>query len=113
MESFWGWSDTIGNYSRILHVNVSPAIAVEFQHYQNKIIEKINSYFGFQAINKIKIHQKQLKKNDLIIKKNNYKVNTKEDISIAKLPSKINNDKLKKSLVKLGISIKDTNENNK
>ena len=33
-------------YDRYLHVNVSPAAALEFQHFQDKIIEKINSYFG-------------------------------------------------------------------
>ena len=30
-------------YDRYLHVNVSPAAALEFQHFQDKIIEKINS----------------------------------------------------------------------
>ena len=34
-------------YDKFLHVNVSPPIALEFQHFQNKIIEKINSYFGY------------------------------------------------------------------
>ena len=40
-----------------LHVNVTPAAALEFQHFQDKIIEKINSYFGYKAIKGIKIHQ--------------------------------------------------------
>ena len=29
---------------KTLHVNVAPAAAVEFQHFQNKILEKINSF---------------------------------------------------------------------
>ena len=33
-------------YKNFLHVRVSPAAAVEFQHYKDTIIEKINSYFG-------------------------------------------------------------------
>ena len=33
-------------YEKYLHVNVTPSAAVEFQHFQNKIIEKINSFFG-------------------------------------------------------------------
>ena len=44
-------------YDRYLHVNVSPAASIEFQHFQDKIIEKINSYFGYKAIKGIKIHQ--------------------------------------------------------
>ena len=30
-------------YLKILHVDVSPSICIEFQHYKNKIIEKINT----------------------------------------------------------------------
>ena len=44
-------------YDRYLHVNVSPSAAIEFQHFQDKIIEKINSYFGYEAIKGIKIHE--------------------------------------------------------
>lgn len=58
-------------YDRYLHVNVSPAAALEFQHFQDKIIEKINSYFGYKAIKGIKIHQHQIQKKNTI--KNRYK----------------------------------------
>ena len=54
-------------YDRYLHVNVTPAAAIEFQHFQDKIIEKINSYFGHKAIVGIRIHQ-QYVKNDKFIK---------------------------------------------
>ena len=37
-------------YKNFLHVRVSPAAAVEFQHYKDTIIEKINSFFGYKAI---------------------------------------------------------------
>ena len=43
-------------YGQYLHVNVTPSAAVEFQHFHNKIVEKINSYFGYKAIKGIKIH---------------------------------------------------------
>ena len=92
------------NYSRILHVNVSPSAAVEFQHYQNKIVEKINSFFGYEAIKGIKIHQKFIQKDQLF--------NSKQNNNIAKknmeqnLNSKINNNDLKKSLLNLKLSIK-------
>ena len=44
-------------YNHTLHVNVSSVAAVEFQHYKDKIIEKINIYFGYKAINGLKIQQ--------------------------------------------------------
>ena len=50
-------------YERYLHVNVSPAAAIEFQHFQDKIVEKVNSYFGYKAIKGIKIHQQYIKNN--------------------------------------------------
>ena len=52
--------DDLGNvvYEKFLHVNVTPSAAIEFQHFQNKIIEKINSFFGYKAIKGIIIHQK-------------------------------------------------------
>ena len=51
-------------YMLMLH----PAAAVEFQHFQNKIIEKINSFFGYEAIHGIKIHQKLIKKSKFLPK---------------------------------------------
>ena len=58
-------------YDRFLHVNVSPAAAVEFQHFQDKIIEKINSYFGYKAIKGIKIRQLLVKTDQYDLKQRN------------------------------------------
>ena len=44
-------------YSNYLHINVSPVAAVEFQHFKDKIIDKINSYFGYKAISNIRLKQ--------------------------------------------------------
>tara|TARA_B110000438_G_C15448249_1_gene493495 strand:+ start:43 stop:564 length:522 start_codon:yes stop_codon:yes gene_type:complete len=94
-------------YDRYLHVNVSPAAAIEFQHFQDKIIEKINSYFGYKAIKGIKIHQ-QFVKSDNIDKKNRSvnlierKINKKE---ILESTPKLSNKKLEESIVNLGLSI--------
>ena len=97
-------------YNRYLHVNVSPAAALEFQHFQDKIIEKINSYFGYKAIKGIKIHQhhvqkdyfKKTKKNTNLIKRE------KDKIQIRESTPKLSNKQLEESIVNLGLSI--TNE---
>ena len=97
-------------YDKFLHVNVSPPIALEFQHFQNKIIEKINSYFGYKAIVGIKIHQNQ--RLGPVNKKRNKRVNLideeKNKLEIIKNTPKLSNKDLEESIVKLGLSI--TNE---
>ena len=95
-------------YEKYLHVNVTPAAAVEFQHFQNKIIEKINSFFGYKAIHGIKIHQKLIKKNKFSTKKNfldNEKIKQKK-FEIKNTIEEINDKELETSLLNLGLSIK-------
>ena len=94
-------------YDHYLHVNVSPAAAIEFQHFQDKIIEKINSYFGYKAIKGIKIHQQFVKKESLIKSKItpnliNREINKKE---VLKSTPNLSNKKLQESIVNLGLSI--------
>ena len=94
-------------YDRYLHVNVTPAAALEFQHFQDKIIEKINSYFGYKAIKGIKIHQhhvqkdyfKKTKKNTNLIKRE------KDKIQIRESTPNLSNKQLEESIVNLGLSI--------
>ena len=45
-----------------LNVSVAPAAALEFQHYKDTIIEKINSYFGYKAIIDLRIQQNYIPK---------------------------------------------------
>ena len=98
-------------YDRYLHVDVSPAAAIEFQHFQDKIIEKINTFFGYKAIKGIKIRQQFVSKN--IAKNSNKNINLIErEINKKKIfesTPKLSNKKLQESIVKLGLSI--TNEN--
>ena len=92
---------------KILLVAVTPSAAIEFQHFKNKIIEKINSYFGYKLISEIKIQQKILD-NEIIIEQNNKiktKLQNKETLDIKKKASIINNKDLEKSIVELGLSI--------
>ncbi len=98
-------------YNNILHVNVSHTAALEFQHYKDKIIEKINSYFGYQAISNLKIKQNFIKKNVFSKNRQNKEQKTINVEEIKKETIKIKNKNLENSVVKLGISI--TNEENK
>ena len=100
-------------YGKYLHVNVTPSAAVEFQHFHNKIVEKINSYFGYKAIKGIKIHQQLIKRENIVTKKNNVNFTNIKQKSreVKNIISKINDKDLEQSIVNLGLSI--TNEEEK
>ena len=87
-------------------MNVSPAAAVDFQHFKDKITEKINSYFGYKAIKGIKIHQNFFRKFDDNTINNKKPKNTKKlNAEVKQYVKGIKNKDLEESVVKLGLSI--------
>ena len=40
-----------------LHVRVSGALALELQHLEPLVLERINGYFGYRAVGRLRIHQ--------------------------------------------------------
>ena len=92
----------------ILHINILSPAALEFQHFNNKIIEKINSFFGYKAISRIVLHHvPYLKKVNKIPKINIHKkkLTLEQKKSIEKVTEGIDSKKLEKALFKLGKSI--------
>ena len=100
---------------RILHVNVYSGVVVEFQHFQNKILEKINSFFGYQVIHQIKINQNFFQKNPYanIKEASNLKkkISNQKIFEIKDTIQKINDKELEESLLNLGLSITKNEEN--
>ena len=94
-------------YKNILNVSVSPSAALEFQHFRDKILEKINSYFGYKAIVHLRIQQNYIPK----IKVNHINEMDKKELTnnekelILKKVEKLDNNDLKKSLIVLGKKI--------
>ena len=82
------------NNENILTINVNKNIMIEIEYSRDQIIEKINSYLGFNAINKIQIISKdpsfELKKKKIILNEN-----------ILKKINKIKNKNLKEIFLKL------------
>ena len=100
-------------YKKLLNVSVAPAAAVEFQHFKDKILEKINSYFGYKAIVDLRIQQNYIiKENVKIANKNVNKFNLTdtEKKTISKEVKLINDQNLKKSLINLGRNIAKENK---
>jgi len=65
------------NNENILTINVNKNIMIEIEYSRDQIIEKVNSYLGFKAINKIQIISKdssfEIKKKKIILSENNLK----------------------------------------
>ena len=93
-------------YKNFLHVRVSPAAAVEFQHYKDTIIEKINSFFGYKAIADLRLQQNFIPKAKVNNKLNDGKISAKEKEKIKNEIAVIHDEELQKSIVNLGASIK-------
>ena len=94
-------------YKNHLNVSVAPAAAIEFQHFKDKILEKINSYFGYKAIIDLRIQQNYIPSNEenKNIKMSNLKLTKDENDIIKNGVKKLKNDDLKNSLVNLGNNI--------
>ena len=62
------------NNENILLINVNRNIMVEIEYSRDQIIEKINSYLGFNAINKIQVISKssffEVKKKKIVLSEN-------------------------------------------
>ncbi|MBT4698745.1 MAG: DUF721 domain-containing protein [Alphaproteobacteria bacterium] len=65
------------NNENILTINVNKNIMIEIEYSRDQIIEKVNSYLGFKAINKIQIISKdssfEIKKKKIIFSENTLK----------------------------------------
>ena len=94
-------------YKNQLNVSVAPAAAVEFQHFKDTILEKINSYFGYKAIIDLRIQQNYIPiVNNIHTKKmNDRSLNKNDEINISNEVDEITNEDLKKSLINLGKNI--------
>ena len=89
---------------------LSGAFAMEIRQNEPRILEKINAYFGYKAVSKLKILQNTDPENFLIGKKStdNVKKNLvteAEESYITELTKDVSNPKLKETLKNLGIAV--------
>lgn len=89
----------------------SGAFATEMMHKKNIIIEKVNTYFGYGAVSDIKVVQVssmfdfQEEKSSSFTGKKKTLVTTKEQNYISEQTSKVQNERLREILQKLGENI--------
>ena len=92
-------------YKNYLNVSVAPAAAIEFQHFKDTIIEKINTYFGYKAIIDLRIQQNYRPKYNTMNKNTSMQINKDNKNFIEKNIEEFQNNELKKSLLNLGNKI--------
>ena len=66
-------------YKYHLNVSVAPGAALEFQHFKDTIIEKINSYLGYKAIIDLRINQNYIPNVNNSVSKMNMTKLTKDE----------------------------------
>ncbi len=99
-------------YKNYLNVSVAPAAALEFQHFRDTILEKINSYFGYKAVLDLRIQQNYIprRKSKQLSDMNNTRLTNNEQNEIAVEVENLNSKDLKKSLIDLGKNIAKDNK---
>jgi hypothetical protein len=82
------------NNENILTINVNKSVMMEIEYSRDQIIERINGYLGFNAINKIQIlsknHSIEIKKRKILL-----------DEKIIKKINEIKNEKIKEIFLNL------------
>ena len=73
-------------------------------HQQDEILQRINAFFGFPALNRIKIVQKVVVKHDLRRKKPR-KLSSLEQKKLTEMVDEIEDERLKEALTKLGKAV--------
>ena len=91
-------------------VVLSGAFALEIKQREKQILEKINTYFGYSAVSKLKIIQNSCPENFLLTKKpidnvKNFLVSETEQTYITELVKDIHSDKLRETLNNLGKAV--------
>jgi len=82
-----------------LTVMVKKGCEVEIEYSKNKIIDKINSYFGYKVVEKLKLISFNSEQNNFKKKELNQKYSTNKKYMEKVI--NIKNDKIKKSLIEL------------
>ena len=88
-----------------LVLKVDPSIAFAVEHEKEKIIQKINSFFGYQAIVKLELIQEKIQYQDRKLSNNNRLLKDKTNESNRYSKELIEYPKLKKNFEKIASKI--------
>jgi hypothetical protein len=89
----------------VMQVRVDQAGALDFQHIAPIVIDRINTYYGYRAIDRIAIVQGPVTRPEIVPEKPNRPLTATEEAKLDELLADIDNDALRKALSALGRSI--------
>ena len=85
-----------------LFINADPAVALALQHETSSIISRVNVFFGYTAIDRVKISQKQMR---LETKSQRTKPQPKHIEAASAKVVGVENDALREALAQLGANV--------
>jgi hypothetical protein len=88
-----------------LHVRVSGALALELQHLEPQVLERINGYFGYRAVGRLRIHQGPVPAGRGAPQTPRNALAPQIDVEIGTLVSTVDDDDLRRALHELGRSL--------
>ncbi|HUL10298.1 MAG TPA: DciA family protein [Candidatus Acidoferrum sp.] len=89
-----------------LHVRVSGALALELQHLEPQVLERINGYFGYRAVGRLKIHQGPVPTPPATRRPRASALSAEAEAEINGLLSTVEDDGLREALRGLGHSLR-------
>ena len=93
-----------------LHLRIdSPALALELQHIETQLLDRVNTHFGYRAVAHIRILQGILPENNINALPEKRKITLKEQNDLNEDLNIINDPDLKNALQALGTEIITTN----
>jgi hypothetical protein len=89
-----------------LHVRVSGALALELQHLEPQVLERINGYFGYRAVGRLRIHQGPVPTPSAPRRQRAAALSAEAEAEIGGLLSSVEDDGLREALRALGRSLR-------
>lgn len=86
----------------LLHVRVDGPLALELQHLEPLVIERINTYYGFSAVKGLRLVQGPLPKTKKVFRPPPRELSAEEERSLHGLLAPVENDEVRRALEALG-----------
>ena len=91
----------------VLHVRVgSGALALELQHLEPQLVERINGFFGYRAVDRIRVTQGRLPPREKREYKTPRPLSTAEETALETETAGVESDALRDALKRLGREVK-------
>lgn len=88
-----------------LHVVADSAFALELQHLTPEVIQRINSYYGFEAVSRLRITQAPVARRRPMRRKKPVPLSPDDEKSLSAVIAEAHDDKLREALKSLGAAI--------